>query len=60
MEKAFEITPDDGKIVFVGVPDDKISIYSLPLAFKKDFKGISWRNVNTSSRYSKICEVNRK
>jgi len=35
MEKAYEFTPDDGKIVFVGVPNDKISIYSLPLAFNK-------------------------
>lgn len=35
MEKAFDITPSDGKTVFVGVPDNNISIYSLPLAFKK-------------------------
>ena len=35
MEDAFDLTPDDGKIVFVGVPNDKISIYSLPLAFNK-------------------------
>ena len=35
MEKAYEITPNDGKTIFVGVPNDKISIYSLPLAFDK-------------------------
>ena len=35
MEQAYEITPDDGKTIFVGVPDKKISIYSLPLAFDK-------------------------
>ena len=35
MERAYEITPYDGKTIFVGVPDDKISIYSLPLAFNK-------------------------
>ena len=35
MEKAYEITPSDGKTVFVGVPNDKISIDSLPLAFNK-------------------------
>ena len=35
MEQAYEFTPDDGKIIFVGVPNDKISIYSLPLAFNK-------------------------
>ena len=35
MEQAYEITPSDGKTIFVGVPDKKISIYSLPLAFDK-------------------------
>jgi len=35
MEKAYELTPNDGKTVFVGVPDNKISINSLPLAFDK-------------------------
>ena len=35
MEKAYELTPNDGKTVYVGVPDKKISIYSLPLAFNK-------------------------
>ena len=35
MEQAYEITPNDGKTIFVGVPDKKISIYSLPLAFDK-------------------------
>ena len=35
MEQAYELTPSDGKVIFVGVPDNKISIYSLPLAFNK-------------------------
>ena len=35
MEKAYELTPQDGKTIFVGVPNDKISINSLPLAFNK-------------------------
>ena len=35
MEQAYELTPEDGKTIFVGVPNDKISIYSLPLAFNK-------------------------
>lgn len=35
MEKAYELTPNFGKTVFVGVPNDKISIYTLPLAFNK-------------------------
>ena len=38
MEKAYELTPNDGKTIFVGVPNDKISIYSLPLAFNKILK----------------------
>ena len=38
MEKAYDIIPSDGKIVFVGVPDNKISIDSLPLAFNKVLK----------------------
>ena len=38
MEKAYELTPDDGKTIFVGVPNKKISIYSLPLAFNKILK----------------------
>ena len=38
MEKSFEITPKDGKTIFVGVPDNKISIYSLPFAFNKTLK----------------------
>ena len=37
MEKAYEITPNDKKIVFVGVPTGKINIYTLPLAFKNLF-----------------------
>ena len=35
MEQAYELTPNDGKTIYVGVPNDKISIYSLPLAFNK-------------------------
>tara|TARA_B100001123_G_C15339520_1_gene1034214 strand:+ start:954 stop:1976 length:1023 start_codon:yes stop_codon:yes gene_type:complete len=35
MEQAYELTPDDGKTIFVGVPNDKVSINSLPLAFDK-------------------------
>ena len=35
MEYAYEITPNDGQTIFVGVPHNKISIYLLPLAFNK-------------------------
>tara|TARA_B100000795_G_scaffold269978_1_gene261565 strand:+ start:2834 stop:3868 length:1035 start_codon:yes stop_codon:yes gene_type:complete len=59
MEKAYEITPNDGKTVFVGVPNDKISIYSLPLAFNKSLKishgGDSIPDVDIP-RYVKLVE----
>lgn len=35
MEEAYNLTPNDGKTIFVGVPNNNISIYSLPLAFNK-------------------------
>ena len=35
MEKAYEFSPDDRKIVFVGVPTEKVKLYTLPLAFDK-------------------------
>jgi S-(hydroxymethyl)glutathione dehydrogenase/alcohol dehydrogenase len=38
MEKAYELTPNTGKTIFVGVPEKKISIYTLPLAFDKTLK----------------------
>ena len=39
IERAYELTTPDGKTILVGVPTDKISIYSLPLHFKKILKG---------------------
>jgi S-(hydroxymethyl)glutathione dehydrogenase/alcohol dehydrogenase len=39
IEKAYELTASDGKTILVGVPNDKISIYSLPLHFKKILTG---------------------
>ena len=35
MEQAYKLTPNDGKTIFVGVPNNKISIHSLALAFDK-------------------------
>ena len=35
IEQAYKLTADDGKTILVGVPNEKISIYSLPLAFNK-------------------------
>ena len=39
IEQAYDLTNPDGKTILVGVPDSKISIYSLPLHFKKILTG---------------------
>ena len=41
IEQAYELTSDQGRTILVGVPNkgDNISIYSLPLHFKKVLKG---------------------
>ena len=39
IEQAYELTASDGKTILVGVPNDKISIYSLPLHFEKILTG---------------------
>ncbi|MBP98421.1 dehydrogenase [Candidatus Poribacteria bacterium] len=39
IEQAYELTHPDGKTILVGVPNRKISIYTLPLHFNKVIKG---------------------
>jgi len=39
IETAYELTASHGKTILVGVPNSKISIYSLPLHFKKVITG---------------------
>lgn len=41
IEMAYDLTHPDGRTILVGVPDknDKVSIYTLPLHFKKILKG---------------------
>jgi S-(hydroxymethyl)glutathione dehydrogenase/alcohol dehydrogenase len=41
IEMAYELTSPDGRTILVGVPkkDDKVTIYTLPLHFKKVLKG---------------------
>ena len=39
IEKAYELTASNGKTILVGVPNNKISIYSLPLHFNKILSG---------------------
>lgn len=39
IEQSYNLTNEDGKTILVGVPNKKISIYSLPLHFNKILKG---------------------
>lgn len=39
IETAYDLTHADGRTILVGVPKEKIQIYSLPLHFKKVLKG---------------------
>jgi len=39
IEKSYNLTNENGKTILVGVPNNKISIYSLPLHFKKILTG---------------------
>ena len=39
IEQAYQLTASDGKTILVGVPREKISIYSLPLFFNKKLTG---------------------
>lgn len=62
MEKAYEITPSDGRTVFVGVPNDKILVDSLPLAFDKILKvshGGDSRPDKDIPRYVNLVKYNK-
>ena len=39
IERAYEVTHKDGKTILVGVPSEKVNIYTLPIHFKKILKG---------------------
>lgn len=39
IEMAYELTSPDGRTILVGVPREKVNIYTLPLHFKKILKG---------------------
>ena len=64
IERAYELTNKDGKTILVGVPNinDNISIYSLPLHFKKILTGshggssIPDRDI---PRYIRLLETNK-
>ncbi|OUT59009.1 MAG: dehydrogenase [bacterium TMED15] len=64
IEKAYELTNADGKTILVGVPTvgDNISIYSLPLHFRKVLSGSHGGNSIPDleiPRYLRLIEANR-
>lgn len=64
IETAYEMTHPDGKTILVGVPrkGDNISIYSLPLHFKKILKGSHGGSAEPHleiPRYIRLCRTGR-
>jgi len=64
IEMAYDLTHPDGKTILVGVPrkGDNISIYSLPLHFKKILKGSHGGSAEPHleiPRYIRLCRTGR-
>lgn len=64
IETAYEMTHPDGKTILVGVPrkGDNISVYSLPLHFKKILKGSHGGSAEPHldiPRYIRLCRSGR-
>jgi S-(hydroxymethyl)glutathione dehydrogenase / alcohol dehydrogenase len=64
IENAYELTHKDGKTILVGVPKkgDNISIYSLPLHFKKVLTGSEGGHAEPHidiPRYIQLCKVGK-
>ena len=62
IEQAYELTHPDGKTILVGVPTkgDLISIYSLPLHFKKSLTGSHGGGSEPDidiPRYNRLCTI---
>ena len=59
IETAYELTHPDGKTILVGVPrkGDNISIYSLPLHFKKVLKGSHGGSVQPNLEIPRYVEL---
>ncbi|OGG14326.1 dehydrogenase [Candidatus Gottesmanbacteria bacterium RIFCSPHIGHO2_01_FULL_39_10] len=59
IEKAYELTHPDGKTILVGVPpkSDKVSIYTLPLHFKKILKGSHGGDSNPTVDIPRIIKL---
>ena len=62
IEQAYQLTASDGKTILVGVPKEKISIYSLPLFFDKKLTGSHGGSSNPDSdipRYIRLINNNK-
>ncbi|MBI3252245.1 MAG: zinc-binding dehydrogenase [Candidatus Omnitrophica bacterium] len=64
IEQAYELTHPDGKTILVGVPrkGDNISIYSLPLHFKKVLKGSHGGSAEPHRdipAYIRLCQIGK-
>ena len=62
IEQAYQLTESDGKTILVGVPREKISIYSLPLFFDKKLTGSHGGSSNPDSdipRYIRLINNNK-
>jgi len=62
IEQAYQLTAPDGKTILVGVPREKISIYSLPLFFDKKLTGSHGGSSNPDNdipRYIRLINNNK-
>ena len=62
IEQAYQLTASDGKTILVGVPREKISIYSLPLFFDKELTGSHGGGSDPASdipRYIRLINKNK-
>jgi S-(hydroxymethyl)glutathione dehydrogenase/alcohol dehydrogenase len=61
IEMAYELTHPDGRTILVGVPakDDKISIYTLPLHFKKILTGSHGGSIDPSLAIPRLIKLIR-
>ena len=62
IEQAYQLTASDGKTILVGVPKEKISIYSLPLFFDKKLTGSHGGSSNPDNdipRYIRLINNNK-
>lgn len=57
IETAYELTHPDGRTVLVGVPKDKVNIYTLPLHFKKVLTGSHGGSIDPGVTIPKLIRL---